>query len=140
MCKSFLMQPCQQALSANLIKTVPFHVSIILMDNAITNSLILLVGTSGYTFRNVSVGKHRIQVIGRPHINPLTKKVLKLQSFTIKPPKTTIPPSPPPHVTATAQVFNNCSARLMFSADVTATFRCRVNKGPWKPCKYQIWM
>ena len=43
---------------------------------------------------------------------------------------------PPPHVTAATEVFNNCSAGLTFSANVTATFRCRVNGGPWIVCEF----
>jgi len=99
-------------------------------------SQILSTGVSGHIYRDVSVGKHRIQVTAQLLSNSQTKKVLKLPHFTIDQPPT-IPPTrpPPPHVTAAARIFNNCSARLSFDVNVTATFRCRVNGGPWIDCK-----
>ena len=124
------MQAYQQVFSADLMMKPPLHVRVSI--NNIRNTEILLIGTSGYTYRDVSEGKHRIQVIARLNSDPQTKKKLKLQPFTIQPQPTS---APPPHVTAAAQVFNNCSARLTISANVTATFRCRINGGPWTACE-----
>ena len=83
----------------------------------------------------MSDGKHRIQLISRLLSDSTTKKVLKFNHFTIQEPKTTSPLPPPPQVTASVNVFNSCSVRLSFSADVDVTFRCRVNGGQWKICE-----
>ena len=94
------------------------------------------VGVSGYIFRAVSVGKHRIKLIARLDSDQKVKKMLKLKRFTIQEPTTTSPPPPPPpQVTMSTNIFNVCSVKLNFSTDVAATFRCRVNGGPWKTCE-----
>ena len=96
-------------------------------------------GVSGYIFRAVSVGKHGMKLIARLDSDQKTKRVLKLKRFIIQEPTTTSPPPPPPpQVTASTNIFNGCSVKLNFSADVAATFRCRVNGGSWKTCKLVI--
>ena len=117
-----------------LDNNAPATCKCILMDNVIViiATKFCPVGVSGYVFRNVSVGKHRIKLIARLLSDPKTKKVLKLKHFTIQGPTTT--PSPP-QVTTSTNVINGCSVRLSFSADVDATFRCRVNGGSWKTCE-----
>ena len=65
--------------------------------------------------------------------NPRTKQVLRLGPFTVIPPPPTQPP--PPRVTANGQIVNICDLQLSFSANVSATFRCRINGGMWEACK-----
>ena len=94
------------------------------------------VCVSGYIFTAISVGKHNIQLIARLVSDRKIKKVLKLECFTIQESSTTSPPPPsPPLVTASVNIINECGVRLDLSADVAATFRCRVNGGPWKMCE-----
>ena len=97
-------------------------------------------GVSGHTYMDLSAGRHRIRLTARLRSNRRTRKMLNLRRFTIQPSQTTAPPPPaPPQVTTSADVINNCNVRLRFSADVPSTFRCRVNGGPWKPCKLQLY-
>ena len=91
------------------------------------------VGVSGHTFNDVGVGRHRIQITAQLRSNRRTKRSIRLPRFNIRP----VSPTPPPRpsVSASAQVYSNCSASLIFSsANVPTTFRCRVNQGPWKTC------
>ncbi|XP_065917223.1 uncharacterized protein [Dysidea avara] len=90
---------------------------------------------SGHVFEDVDVGRHKIQVTARLDSNRRTKQVLKLGPFMVKsPPPTHPPPPPPPRVTANGQIVNVCDLQLSFSANVSATFRCRINGGPWVTC------
>ena len=77
--------------------------------------------------------ENRIKLITRLDSIQKVKKMLKLKRFIIQEPTTTSPPSP--QVTVSANIFNVCSVKLNFSNDVAATFRCRVNGGPWKTCE-----
>ena len=96
-------------------------------------------GVSGHVFEDVDVGRHKIQVTARLDSNRRTKQVLKLGPFMVKsPPPTHPPPPPPPRVTANGQIVNVCDLQLSFSANVSATFRCRINGGPWVTCKLII--
>ena len=115
---------------------MPLHVSVLLNNDVVIVAKFCLVGVSGYIFKALSVGKHRIQLIARLVSDRKIKEVLKLKPFTIQEPTTTSPPPPlPPKFTASANVFNECSVKLNLSSDVAATFRCRVNGGQWKTCE-----
>lgn len=136
MYKSSLIQHYQQSFSANLINSVKLIVSVLNNNYVNITHIFFPAGVSGHIYRNVSAGRHRIQLTARLRSDQSIKKTLKLERFTIQPPATTSPPPPPPpRVTPSAEVFDSCNVRLRFSADAAATFRCRANEGPWKTCE-----
>ena len=96
-------------------------------------------GISGYVFRDVAPGRHRIQVTAKLLSDQSIKQVVKLGPFRLVPPPPTQPPPPsPPHVTANGRLVNICDLQINFSANVSATFQCRINGGSWEACKFSM--
>lgn len=94
---------------------------------------------SGHMFQDVRAGTHTIQIMCRTTTRPRMRETLMLGPIMVTaPPPTRPPPPPPPNVVTSGEVINTCDVRLTFSADMTVTYRCRVNGGPWEACELLV--